>query len=473
MTFRADVEGLRAVAIAIVVLAHARLGFAAGGYVGVDVFFVISGLPDHPAAGRGARPQRAGVGGALLRAPGQAPDAAGADRDRGGAWSRPGCCSRRSRRTSVADDVVGRRRLRDELAPVGRRRSTTSTPARPPGRSTTCGRSRSRSSSTRSGRGCCSPSAWVSRRGAAGSRSRSIAVGVVRVRRGVRARRRRRRPTTPRSGARGSSGSARCWRAARRARPPASAAAARGRTSAWLGLAAIAVSVAHVRRRDAVPRPRRAGADARRRRRDRGRCAAAAADVAGRRCAVARAACPMRGTSGTGRCWCSPGAGVGGRARARRAAVARAGVAHLPLDRGRRCGTRRCTSGGRGPRSPPGWPARRWRSASGSRCRPASPRRPRWRPPRRSGRRQLGRQRPALGHRAPPAPARRVAPTAAARSHDGCLLDEGVDAARPPCVYGDRRSRDDGRPVRRLARDAVVPGARRRSRGAGTGGSSS
>jgi peptidoglycan/LPS O-acetylase OafA/YrhL len=44
MTFRADVEGLRAVAVAVVVLAHARLGFAAGGYVGVDVFFVISGF---------------------------------------------------------------------------------------------------------------------------------------------------------------------------------------------------------------------------------------------------------------------------------------------------------------------------------------------------------------------------------------------------------------------------------------------
>jgi peptidoglycan/LPS O-acetylase OafA/YrhL len=43
-TFRADVEGLRAVAIAIVVLGHAQLGFAAGGYVGVDVFFVISGF---------------------------------------------------------------------------------------------------------------------------------------------------------------------------------------------------------------------------------------------------------------------------------------------------------------------------------------------------------------------------------------------------------------------------------------------
>jgi peptidoglycan/LPS O-acetylase OafA/YrhL len=42
--FRPDVEGLRAVAIAIVVLAHAELGFGAGGFVGVDVFFVISGF---------------------------------------------------------------------------------------------------------------------------------------------------------------------------------------------------------------------------------------------------------------------------------------------------------------------------------------------------------------------------------------------------------------------------------------------
>ena len=42
--FRADIEGLRAVAIAIVVLAHARLGLGAGGFVGVDVFFVISGF---------------------------------------------------------------------------------------------------------------------------------------------------------------------------------------------------------------------------------------------------------------------------------------------------------------------------------------------------------------------------------------------------------------------------------------------
>ncbi|MEW6638500.1 MAG: acyltransferase, partial [Actinomycetota bacterium] len=41
--FRPDVEGLRAVAVGAVLLYHAGLPFAGGGYVGVDVFFVISG----------------------------------------------------------------------------------------------------------------------------------------------------------------------------------------------------------------------------------------------------------------------------------------------------------------------------------------------------------------------------------------------------------------------------------------------
>ncbi len=42
--FRTDIEGLRAIAVGAVLLFHAGLSFAGGGYVGVDVFFVISGF---------------------------------------------------------------------------------------------------------------------------------------------------------------------------------------------------------------------------------------------------------------------------------------------------------------------------------------------------------------------------------------------------------------------------------------------
>ncbi|MGE0684050.1 MAG: acyltransferase family protein [Candidatus Binatia bacterium] len=42
-SFRPDIQGLRALAVLYVVLYHAKLPFFEGGYIGVDVFFVISG----------------------------------------------------------------------------------------------------------------------------------------------------------------------------------------------------------------------------------------------------------------------------------------------------------------------------------------------------------------------------------------------------------------------------------------------
>ena len=41
--FRGDIQGLRAVAVLTVIAAHAGVPFLPGGFVGVDVFFVISG----------------------------------------------------------------------------------------------------------------------------------------------------------------------------------------------------------------------------------------------------------------------------------------------------------------------------------------------------------------------------------------------------------------------------------------------
>ncbi|HIW64009.1 MAG TPA: acyltransferase [Candidatus Stackebrandtia excrementipullorum] len=43
-SFRPDIEGLRAVAVVAVVLGHAGFPLVGGGYIGVDVFFVISGF---------------------------------------------------------------------------------------------------------------------------------------------------------------------------------------------------------------------------------------------------------------------------------------------------------------------------------------------------------------------------------------------------------------------------------------------
>src|SRR5437762_2458998 len=42
--FRLDIQGMRALAVILVICAHAGVPYLAGGYVGVDVFFVISGF---------------------------------------------------------------------------------------------------------------------------------------------------------------------------------------------------------------------------------------------------------------------------------------------------------------------------------------------------------------------------------------------------------------------------------------------
>lgn len=44
MHYRAEIDGLRAVAVVPVLLFHAGFSLFGGGYVGVDVFFVVSGF---------------------------------------------------------------------------------------------------------------------------------------------------------------------------------------------------------------------------------------------------------------------------------------------------------------------------------------------------------------------------------------------------------------------------------------------
>ncbi len=44
MKYRSEIDGLRALAVTSVILFHAGVSIVSGGYVGVDIFFVISGF---------------------------------------------------------------------------------------------------------------------------------------------------------------------------------------------------------------------------------------------------------------------------------------------------------------------------------------------------------------------------------------------------------------------------------------------
>ena len=165
--FRPDIEGLRGVAVLLVVLFHANLVGVPGGFVGVDVFFVISGFL---------------ITGLLLR-----------ERERTGRIGFRAFYARRVRRLLPAAMVVLAATLAAAsvaLSPLDRPQAMVdgaaaalsvgnirfalaegdyfASVASPRRHSCTSGRSRSRSSSTSSGRRCCSWRARSSRAKARG-----------------------------------------------------------------------------------------------------------------------------------------------------------------------------------------------------------------------------------------------------------------------------------------------------------------
>ena len=156
LAHREDIQGLRAVAVLLVVFAHAGVGFMAGGFVGVDVFFVLSGFLITGLLLAESRKSGLGVPARVLR-PARAADPARRHADAGGDRRRRVPPRELRARARDRRRQPARRRVRRKLPLRGARASTTSPRATRPRRCSTTGRSRSRSSSTSSGL-CCSHS---------------------------------------------------------------------------------------------------------------------------------------------------------------------------------------------------------------------------------------------------------------------------------------------------------------------------
>ena len=120
--FRPDIEGLRAVAVIAVVLYHAGIPGVTGGYIGVDVFFVISGFLITGLLWREVDHHQYRSAGPLLRCTGPPPAAGrGHRRHRHRDRWRPSCC-RRCRREASSSTA----------SPVRCMSATTGSPRRAP-----------------------------------------------------------------------------------------------------------------------------------------------------------------------------------------------------------------------------------------------------------------------------------------------------------------------------------------------------
>ena len=180
--FRPDLEGLRAIAIVLVLLYHASVPGVTGGYIGVDVFFVLSGFLITGLLIRELDAHRHDLAGRLLR-PARAPPPAG------------GLLADPAPRSIASTVVLSPLACRDVAEDARRRRVVrVQPPVRVPGdrlprsrssrrrRSSTTGRSGWRSSSTSSGRPCsCSPRAAWRGRLAAASRRIGLLAAVVAI----------------------------------------------------------------------------------------------------------------------------------------------------------------------------------------------------------------------------------------------------------------------------------------------------